>query len=155
MSSITVVLVQWKEKEADIAYVRKTVFVQEQKVPLEIEMDEHDPHCQHVLAYDQNNNPIGTGRLDPKGKVGRMAVLPQYRKAGTGGRILKTLIQFGREKGLRKFYLSAQLHAIGFYEQHGFTRYGEQFQEAGIMHVMMKMEFPVTVNVLHNNNLHG
>jgi predicted GNAT family N-acyltransferase len=142
MNSIIVELVQWQEKEADIAYVRKTVFVDEQKVPLEIEMDEHDPQCQHVLAYDQNNRPIGTGRLDPKGKVGRMAVLPQYRRMGVGSRILKTLIQYGRDKGLCRFYLSAQLHAIGFYEQYGFTRYGEEFKEAGIMHVMMQMEFP-------------
>jgi predicted GNAT family N-acyltransferase len=121
------------------------VFVDEQKVPLEIEMDEHDPQCQHVLAYDQNNNPIGTGRLDPKGKVGRMAVLPQYRRMGVGSRILKTLIRYGREKGLRRFYLSAQLHAVGFYERYGFTQYGDEFTEAGIMHVMMKMEFPGTV----------
>jgi predicted GNAT family N-acyltransferase len=147
MNSITVELDQWKEKEADIGYVRKTVFVDEQKVPLEIEMDEHDPHCQHVLAYDQNNRPIGTGRLDPKGKVGRMAVLPHYRKMGTGGRILKTLIQYGRDNRLCQFYLSAQLHAVGFYEKYGFTRYGEKFEEAGIMHVMMKTEFPGIVNV--------
>jgi predicted GNAT family N-acyltransferase len=140
MNSITVALVQWQEKEADIGYVRKTVFVQEQNVPLEIEMDEQDPQCQHVLAYDQNNRPIGTGRLDPKGKVGRMAVLPHYRGMGTGRRILETLIQYGRDKGLQRFYLSAQLHAVSFYEQYGFTRYGEEFEEAGIMHVMMKME---------------
>lgn len=137
--SITVLLVNWEEKESDISYVRRTVFVEEQNVPLEIEMDENDPQCQHVLAYDQNNNPIGTGRLDPKGKIGRMAVLPQYRKRGVGKRILKTLIQYGKDKGLHHFYLSAQLHAVGFYEKYGFTRYGDEFEEAGIMHVMMKM----------------
>lgn len=142
MNSITVELVKWEEKKEDIAYVRKTVFVDEQKVPLEIEMDELDRQCQHVLAYDQHHHPIGTGRLDPKGKVGRMAVLPHCRRMGVGRRILKTLIQYGRDKGMRRFYLSAQLHAVGFYEQYGFTRYGEEFEEAGIMHVMMQMEFP-------------
>lgn len=137
--SITVLLVNWEEKESDISYVRRTVFVEEQNVPWEIEIDEYDPQCQHVLAYDQNNNPIGTGRIDSKGKIGRMAVLPQYRKRGVGKRILKTLIQYGKDKGLRQFCLSAQLHAVGFYEKSGFKRYGDEYLEAGIMHVMMNM----------------
>lgn len=138
MNPITVILVKWQDKQADIFYVRKTVFVDEQKVPLEIEMDEYDPQCRHVLAYNNNNHPIGTGRIDPKGKIGRMAVLPQYRGKGIGKRILETLIQYGRDNGLGQFYLSAQLHAVGFYEKSGFMRYGEEFEEAGIMHVMMK-----------------
>jgi predicted GNAT family N-acyltransferase len=137
-SIITVVLVDWKTKQAEIAFVRTRVFVEEQKVPLEIELDDQDVHCQHVLAFDQNHHPVGTGRLDPKGKIGRMAVVPSRRGKGIGGQILQTLIQYGRNNGLEHFYLSAQICAVGFYEKHGFIQYGEQFEEAGIPHVMMK-----------------
>lgn len=138
-SIITIALVNWKAKQAQIAFVRERVFVEEQKVPLEIEMDDLDAVCQHVLVYDSNHNPVGTGRIDPKGKIGRMAVLPSYRGKGIGGQILQTLIQYGRNSGLRHFYLSAQIHAVGFYEKHGFKVYGEEFEEAGILHIMMKL----------------
>ncbi|MEN6309212.1 MAG: GNAT family N-acetyltransferase, partial [Anaerohalosphaeraceae bacterium] len=130
--------VAWKDKKSEIYFVRKTVFVDEQNVPPEIEIDENDPLCQHVLASNQDNQPIGTGRIDSKGKIGRMAVLSMYRAKGVGRSILDTLIQYGRNAGLRHFYLSAQLHAVGFYEKAGFTAYGEAFEEAGIMHIMME-----------------
>lgn len=136
---MTIALVDWKDKQAQIASVRMRVFVQEQKVPAEIEMDDRDVVCQHVLAYDVNHNPVGTGRLDPKGKIGRMAVLAQYRGMGIGGKILQALIQYGQKNGIKRFYLSAQTHAVGFYEKYGFTKYGETFEEAGIPHVMMRI----------------
>ncbi len=72
-----------------------------------------------------------------------MAVLPAYRAKGVGRRILDTLIQYGRQTGLRHFYLSAQLHAVGFYEKAGFTAYGDEFEEAGIMHIMMSLTDPL------------
>ena len=138
MSAVSINLVDWKEKQAEIVFVRTQVFVREQKVPVEIEMDDRDAVCQHVLAYDQKHNPVGTGRIDAGGKIGRMAVLPLYRKKGIGGQILQTLIQYGRKNRIQQFYLSAQLHAVGFYEKYGFTPYGEPFEEAGIPHIMMK-----------------
>jgi len=137
--AVTISLGNWDDKKADLYFVRKTVFVDEQHVPAEIEMDENDPLCRHVLACD-GNRPIGTGRIDPKGKIGRMAILPAYRGTGGGRRILEALIQYGKDNGLRHFYLSSQTHAVGFYEKACFVRYGEEFEEAGIGHVMMAMD---------------
>ncbi len=107
--------------------------------PIMLCVRQNDPLCRHVLACD-GNRPIGTGRIDPKGKVGRMAILPAYRGTGVGRRILEALIQYGKDNGLRHFYLSSQTHAVGFYEKAGFVRYGEEFEEAGIGHVMMAMD---------------
>ena len=137
--AVTIAFVNWDDKKADLFFVRKTVFVDEQNVPADIEMDENDPLCRHVLACD-GGKPIGTGRIDAKGKVGRMAILQAYRGTGVGRRILEALIQYGKDNGLVHFYLSAQTHAVGFYEKAGFVRYSEEFEEAGIPHVMMALD---------------
>jgi predicted GNAT family N-acyltransferase len=76
----------------DLRCVRKLVFVVEQQIPLEVEFDELDRHCHHVIARDVLCRPIGTGRLSPEGKIGRMAVLHEWRRQGVGESLLRTLI---------------------------------------------------------------
>jgi len=121
-----------------IHQVRKRVFVVEQKVPPELEFDETDPVSVHVLAF-VNAKPVATGRISPDGKIGRMAVLKNFRKKGIGLKILLRLIDIGRRRGLNKIYLSAQRHAIPFYEKAGFTARGPVYAEAGIDHRLMIM----------------
>jgi len=118
--------------------VRETVFVQEQNVPLELEWDELDPLCHHVLAHDAHGNPIGTGRLTPEHKIGRMAVLPGWRGRGVGDGLLLALIDEARRLGWREVSLHAQVTAIRFYARHGFLPYAPRFVEAGIDHQSMR-----------------
>jgi hypothetical protein len=98
-----------------------------------------DPQCQHVIARDARNAPIGTGRLTPQQKIGRMAVLPQWRGRGVGDALLHALIERAQQLGWNEVSLNSQVSAIGFYEKHGFVSYGEQFEEAGIQHRSMKL----------------
>lgn len=124
----------------DLRAVREPVFVQEQQVPIEEEWDELDPACDHVIARDDANRPIGTGRLTPKHKIGRMAVLREWRGKGVGEALLLALIERARAVGLREVSLNAQVGALGFYEKFGFQGFGERFWEAGIEHQAMRLE---------------
>jgi predicted GNAT family N-acyltransferase len=123
----------------DLRSVRETVFVQEQQVPLELEWDELDPQCRHVIARDDQHRPIGTGRLTPERKIGRMAVLREWRGRGVGEALLRALVEQARDLGLPEVALHAQVDAIGFYEKFGFEAYGERFEEAGIQHQSMRL----------------
>jgi predicted GNAT family N-acyltransferase len=121
----------------DLRAVREPVFVVEQMVPLEEEWDALDPLCHHVIARDASHRPIGTGRLTPEQKIGRMAVVKEWRGKQVGAAILRTLIEKARELALPEVTLNAQVSAIGFYEKFGFEAYGEMFEEAGIQHRKM------------------
>lgn len=123
----------------DLRSVREPVFVVEQQVPLELEWDALDPQCRHVLARDAEHRPIGTGRLTPEHKIGRMAVLREWRGKGVGEALLMALIEQARSDDLREVSLNAQVDAIGFYEKFGFVPYGERFEEAGIQHLAMRL----------------
>lgn len=126
----------WHEDRATLRDLRHRVFVVEQGVPEELEWDDADAGCMHVLALDEHNRPIGTGRLLPDGQIGRMAVLPQWRRRGVGSAILEFLLDRARERGLA-VYLNAQTQAVGFYARHGLVAQGEEFMDAGIPHRRM------------------
>ncbi|HEY2344591.1 MAG TPA: GNAT family N-acetyltransferase [Xanthomonadaceae bacterium] len=123
----------------DLRRVRETVFVVEQKVPLEMEWDALDPLCQHVIARDGENRPIGTGRLSPQRKIGRLAVLAEWRGRGVGEALLSALVDAARMQRWADVELNAQVDAIGFYLKHGFEPFGEEFEEAGIQHQAMRL----------------
>jgi len=121
--------------------VRFAVFVEEQKVPAEMELDEHDAVSLHALAVDAAGTVLGTGRLLPDGHIGRMAVLRQARGAGVGSALLRALLRAARDRGEREVLLSAQTHAIPFYERFGFVVDGEEYDDAGIPHRWMRLSF--------------
>ena len=123
---------------ADLRAVRETVFILEQKVPEEEEWDDLDPRCHHVLARDEAGRPIGTGRLTPEHKIGRMAVLRAWRGKGVGSALLVALMDKARSLGWTEVKLNAQVSALDFYARHGFEPYGERFMEAGIEHQAMR-----------------
>ncbi|MEO6519678.1 MAG: GNAT family N-acetyltransferase, partial [Pseudoxanthomonas sp.] len=100
---------------AELRTVRETVFVQEQRVPLEEEWDALDPLCRHVIARDEHGQPIGTGRLTPEHKIGRMAVLAEWRGQGVGDAMLVALLEEARNQGWPLVSLNAQVSAEAFY----------------------------------------
>jgi predicted GNAT family N-acyltransferase len=121
----------------ELRMVRETVFVQEQQVPIEEEWDALDPLCTHVIARDAAGQPIGTGRLTPEHKIGRMAVLRDWRGRGVGDAMLAALMVQAKAMGWPQVSLHAQVSAEAFYARHGFIPYGERFREAGIEHQSM------------------
>lgn len=122
--------------------IRLRVFVREQGVPQEIELDEDDQRASHLLARIRGR-AVGTARLvikNRRAKIGRMAVLKGYRGKGAGKALLKRAIESARKKKVKAIYLHAQIPVIGFYEKMGFHCVGRLFMEAGIPH--RKMVFP-------------
>jgi predicted GNAT family N-acyltransferase len=123
---------------AELRAVRETVFVHEQQVPLEEEWDALDPLCRHVIARDEAGAPIGTGRLTPERRIGRMAVLADWRGRGVGDAMLAALMAEARKLGWPAVSLNAQVSAEAFYARQGFIPEGERFMEAGIEHQSMR-----------------
>ena len=152
---VTVKTGDWATLALHALPVRLRVFVQEQLVPIEMEVDEWDPVALHAVVFDEDGVALATGRLvfeqpgggsestlsslaNAVGRIGRMAVLATYRGQGLGRLVMATLIQAAREQGLAHLVLHAQQSAIGFYEQFGFRSVGEAFEEAGIPHIEMR-----------------
>ena len=136
MAAPSVRAADWNVDRAALRAVREQVFVREQAVPIELEWDEFDPLCQHVVA-EAASQVIGTGRLLPDGHIGRMAVLESWRGQGVGSALLEALLQIARNRGIGRVRLHAQSRAVTFYLRHGFVAEGEEFIEAGIPHRTM------------------
>lgn len=117
--------------------IRRKVFIEEQSVPEELELDEHDAAAIHLLAV-QDGRPVGTARLmvaGAVGKIGRVAVLPEARGTGLGAALIRAALgELRRQPGVATAKLGAQTHALGFYEKLGFAAFGPVYDDAGIPH---------------------
>jgi predicted GNAT family N-acyltransferase len=129
----------WQRDRAALELVRRRVFIEEQGVPEPDEWDAADLEAWHLLAETPDREPVGTGRMDRTGKIGRIAVLPQWRGAGLGRRIVLRLVNHATESGYGSVYLHAQTAAENFYRGLGFRAEGPVFDEAGIPHVRMRL----------------
>jgi YbgC/YbaW family acyl-CoA thioester hydrolase len=134
----------WSQLQPDASAVRVRVFVDEQKIPLEMEWDEADNVALHAVAYNRLGQPLATGRLlqgnpaEPGvARIGRMAVERVVRGTRLGRDILETLADAARQRGDREVRLHAQCSAQGFYGRLGFSAVGAPFEEAGIAHIEM------------------
>lgn len=128
----------WVTLQASAAPIRLEVFVHEQRVPLEEEIDALDALCVHAVAFDAMGHALATGRLLPDGHIGRMAVLKAARTRGAGSAVLRALMQQARHRGFAEVVLSAQTHAQGFYLRHGFLAEGAEYLDANIPHILMR-----------------
>jgi predicted GNAT family N-acyltransferase len=127
----------WTDLRPAAAPIREQVFVLEQGVPKEIELDEFDETSVHAVAYDGCGNAIGTGRLLDDGHIGRMAVSAGWRGLGVGRALLLQLMDEAKARDYSELRLNAQIHAADFYRAFGFAQIGVEFMEAGISHVEM------------------
>ena len=121
--------------------IRTEVFIDEQRIPKEMEWDEADRHCVHAVAFNRLGMPLATGRLLQEApriaRVGRMASLQSLRSSGVGRRVLDALIDAARARGDAEVVLHAQTSAAPFYARAGFAARGAVFEEAGIAHIEM------------------
>ena len=127
----------WQEYRRELGVVRRAVFIEEQCVPEELEWDEFDESCHHVLVTDPANRPVGTGRIKPDGHIGRMAVLNDCRGQGIGSAILAAMLGYAKQQHYPRVFLHAQITAIPFYEKYGFIVCSTRFMDAGIPHKSM------------------
>jgi hypothetical protein len=132
----TTIICDYEPHTEDICAIRYEVFVDEQNVPEELEIDGLDGEAKHVLTF-VDEVPIGTGRILSDGHVGRVAVLKNFRGLGIGKSIMKELIKCAQDLSLEKVWLSSQWHAHSFYLDLGFVCVGEIYKEAGIDHIKM------------------
>ncbi len=146
---IDIRLADWQRDQDQLSKIRRSVFIEEQNVPEDMEWDEYDEISTHFLLT-LNNKPVAAARLTPKGQIGRMAVVAEFRKQGIGTKLLIFVLKNAASKNFKKIYLHAQVSAISFYKKQGFSTHGGLFYEAGIAH--RKMCLPVIVNDQKTNN---
>ncbi|MGM9488131.1 YbgC/FadM family acyl-CoA thioesterase [Ideonella sp. YS5] len=131
----------WEELGHDAGAIRAEVFIEEQKIPAEMEWDTADSGCVHAVAYNRLGMPLATGRMlehvPGVAKIGRMAVRRQLRGSHVGRAVLDALMQAARDRGEQEVILHAQMSAEPFYRRAGFHQRGPEFEEAGIAHVEM------------------
>jgi YbgC/YbaW family acyl-CoA thioester hydrolase len=131
----------WHEVGPEAQRIRTAVFVEEQKIPAELEWDAADTGATHALAVNRFGMPLATGRLldhaPGVARIGRMAVLPLVRGSQVGRAVLDALLAAARERGDHQALLHAQLSAAAFYLRAGFVQRGPVFEEAGIPHAEM------------------
>jgi len=143
LSAYSAVVMSWPLARELAAPIRRTVFIDEQKVPEELEWDEFDEAGFHVLVFDDaSHKAVATARLSPRGGglcfFNRLAVLASWRGTGAGRLLMETLLDEARRRAQRDLVLHAQTRAQGFYEKFGFAAEGEPYLEAGIEHVTMR-----------------
>ncbi|RTQ99377.1 GNAT family N-acetyltransferase [Halomonas nitroreducens] len=123
----------WETLGEAASEIRRLVFIEEQRVPLEEEWDGRDPGCTHFLAW-HDGAAVGTARLLPDGHIGRVAVLEAARGLGIGVALMEAAIEAARRRGCAAVELAAQTQALAFYERLDFQAHGEVFLDAGIPH---------------------
>jgi len=141
---IRVTVAESKAEREDAFQVRKNVFVEEQGVPLTLELDEHDDNASHFIVYS-DEQPIGAGRIREidrnVGKVERVCVLKEYRGKHLGNMIMLALEEHAKKTGMKKIVLNAQSYAVPFYEKLGYIVTSPEFMDADIPHRAMEKEF--------------
>ena len=135
-----VIEADWSTRRVELMAVRNAVFVDEQGVPADLEADGRDADAMHFLATDAGGHAVGTARLLADGQIGRIAVLPAFRRCGIGSRLLAAAMDAARTRGHRRVWLHAQIDAQTLYLQAGFRIVGERFLEAGIPHSPMQCD---------------
>ncbi len=129
----------WTWAAPGAALVRRRVFIEEQGVPENLEWDAEDGSSLHALASDCEQRPVGTARLLADSHIGRVAVLPSWRRAGVGSALVMRLVGEARRRGYAMVHLNAQVAVLGFYARLGFVAYGPEFDDAGIRHRAMSL----------------
>ena len=128
----------YAQYQSGIQLVRRKVFIEEQGIDPALEWDKFDDGAVFAVALNPQDEVIGTARLLPQGKIGRMAVLIEYRRQGIASALLQQLLDVAKQQGHQHISLSAQQSVTDFYLKHGFAPIGQPHVEAGIPHQNMQ-----------------
>lgn len=134
--NLKIVSGSWDELAQDARVIREAVFIQEQQIAPEDELDAEDAISTHFVAYLQDQ-PVATARLLKNHSIGRVAVLQSARGTGIGQNIMQAVIDQAKTEQREFLKLSSQVHAIGFYQNLGFDVQGEEYLDCGIPHIDM------------------
>ena len=137
-NGIDIIIAEWSLYQKTLIKLRKTVFILEQGVPIDLEQDNLDHDLIHFLVRD-GRHAIGCARLHKNGKISRMAVLDHIRSEGIGTLLLNFIHDYATQNNFRELHLNAQKHALRFYEKAGYKTDGAVFFEAGIRHIPMRI----------------
>lgn len=132
---------RYDQHKRGIQHVRRQVFIEEQGIDPAEEWDEHDTDATFAIAVDANNHVIGTARLLSQGKIGRLAVLREYRRQGVATALLRHLLDLAKQRGYERIALSAQQSVMEFYLKQGFEPVGPPHVEVGLPHQNMQYVF--------------
>ena len=139
MNNLKIFLVKNKTDFEKTIKIRKQVFIKEQNVPEEIEIDGLDSESEHFIVY-LGTEPIGSARIRADNnivKLERIAIIHEYRGKGFGKQLTKFLIDYCTNKKYKEIHLHSQTYIADFYEKFGFIPIGKTFYEAGIEHIEM------------------
>jgi predicted GNAT family N-acyltransferase len=138
--NIHIIEASWAEYKTQLVQIRSLVFMDEQQVPADLDRDGLDDTALHLLAMS-GQKAVGCARLLADGSIGRMAVLKHWRGKGVGSMLLSTAIKLHQQQAAPVIQLSAQVHAIPFYEKSGFEVCSQPYLDANIMHVDMRLAY--------------
>jgi predicted GNAT family N-acyltransferase len=138
--TFTVSLVCWHDGEPLLKSVREAVFIREQGIAPELEWDGLDENCRHALVLSSQGEAIGCGRMLADGHIGRIAVLPAWRKQKVGTAIMEALLDYARSHHYAQVDVDAQTYALPFYHGFGFVEEGDIFPDAGLPHIKMRLK---------------
>ena len=148
LNTFDIAIKSWQEASEEADLIREKVFIKEQGVPVDMELDAFDPTSKHALAYE-SHLCVGTGRLvhldNDHAQIGRMAVLSAFRNRGIGKAILSSLITLAKAEGVLTLILHSQVSVIPFYAKLGFLVEGPIYDEAGISHRNMILSLAKTI----------
>lgn len=137
----SVSLVCWHDGEPLLKSVREAVFIREQGIPAELEWDGLDEQCRHALVLSRQGEAIGCGRILADGHIGRVAVLPKWRKQKVGTAIIEALLDYAHTHDYLQVEVDAQIQAVPFYRRFDFSEEGKVFLDAGLPHIRMRHAF--------------
>ena len=139
-TNLKVDVVSWGKEQSTLQRIRRQVFIEEQGVPEELEWEADDRIATHLLARHAVYGPVACARLLATRQIGRMAVLAEYRHQGIGSALLKKAIIIANAMQYSDVFLHAQTSAMNFYQRFGFVVEGEEYLEAGIPHINMRLQ---------------
>lgn len=125
-------LVSWPKYHKEIKTIREKVFVCEYRISPKDEFDEKDANCHHVLIHDDDGTPIATGRICDQGKISRLAVVLSHRNSSAAKKVLKRLLKYAKNEGMKRVYIDCELENVADLKKHGFEPTGSVYMDSGI-----------------------
>lgn len=154
LSNLTFALRKWDNTESQITRLRKRVFMDEYKLPLNFLRHKDDAERFHVVAYDDlSGTPVATGCIHEDGHIGRIAILPGWRQSNSVAHVVVDyLMHIARARKMHSVWLNAPAYSLDYFDRHNFYPMGETFEYCGVP--MVRIEAYLEVALYKYKKLH-